>query len=111
MVINDTSNFNDTVNDNGVDDDWNLIMKASIVFAEIMENILLTLGIAGMFNGIEISHPVYSVLFQNLCFNFIVTSFNLVALIWIPFQKWARLTLVSNYVGMLFHNTRFDFSH
>ena len=88
-------------------DDWHILAKLSLVFSESFGLILMTFGMVGMFKGIEISHPVYSVLFQNLCFNALVTLVNLLGGMLVPFQTWVRILLVTNYFGMLFHNTRF----
>ena len=73
---------------------------------EVIGSILLGLGICGMYQGIEIAHPVYSVLFLNLCFNFGVTIFNLVLVIFVPLNVWVRTTINTNFCGVLFHNTR-----
>ena len=89
------------------DNDWHILAKLSLVFSEYIGLILMTFGLVGMFKGIEISHPVYSVLFQNLCFNALVTLVNLLAGMLVPFQTWVRILIVTNYFGMLFHNTRF----
>ena len=86
--------------------DWHILAKLSLVFSESFGLILMIFGLVGMFKGIEISHPVYSVLFQNLCFNALVTLVNLLAGMLVPFQTWVRILLVTNYFGMLFHNTR-----
>ena len=86
--------------------DWHILAKLSLIFSESFGLILMIFGLIGMFKGIEISHPVFSVLFQNLCFNAFVTLVNLLAGMLVPFQTWVRILLVTNYFGMLFHNTR-----
>ena len=78
----------------------------SVLTFEVIGFVLLGLGVCGMYQGIEISHPVYSVLFLNLCFNFGVTTFNLVLVIVVPLTAWVRTTINTNFCGMLFHNTR-----
>ena len=78
----------------------------SVLTFEVIGFILLGLGVYGMYQGIEIAHPVYSVLFLNLCFNFGVTIFNLVLVIFVPLNVWVRTTINTNFCGMLFHNTR-----
>ena len=78
----------------------------SVLIGEVIGFILLGLGVCGMYQGIEIAHPVYSVLFLNLCFNFGVTIFNLVLVIFVPLNVWVRTTINTNFCGVLFHNTR-----
>ena len=82
-------------------------VNTSIVTFEVIGFILLGLGVSGMHQGIEISHPVYSVLFFNMCFNFALTLFNLVLTIFLPLNEWVRGTIFTNFLGMLFHNTRY----
>ena len=78
----------------------------SVLICEVIGFILLGLGVCGMYQGIEIAHPVYSVLFLNLCFNFFATLFNLVLVIFVPLNVWVRGTIITNFFGILFHNTR-----
>ena len=84
-----------------------VLINSSILTFEVVGFILLGLGVTGMYKGIEIAHPVYSVLFLNMCFNFFVTLFNLVLVIFVPLNVWVRGTIFTNYLGMLFHNTRY----
>ena len=44
----------------------NLIMEAFIVVPEFFNFILLTIGLLEMYQGIEIGHPIYAILFANL---------------------------------------------
>ncbi len=87
------------------DDTWNEFMNGSVILSELTGFVLLGFGLLGMFNGIEIGHPVYAVLFSNICFNFSTTFFNLILLIVMPFKVWVRATIFTNYLGMLYHNT------
>ena len=58
-----------------------------------------------MHKGVEINHPVFSLLFSNLLFPLVATLINLAALPLVPFQSWIRLSLFTNYLSMLFHTT------
>ena len=78
-----------------------------ILTFEVVGFILLGLGVIGMYKGIEIAHPVYSVLFLNICFNFVMTLPNLASIIFVPLYTWVRVTIYSNCFGMLFHHSRF----
>jgi hypothetical protein len=46
------------------------IMKAIVVLPEFFNFGLLGIGLFQMYHGIEISHPVYTILFTNLCVAF-----------------------------------------
>ena len=78
-----------------------------ILTLEVIDFILLGLGVTGMYKGIEIAHPVYSVLFLDICFNFLMTLFNLVSFIFLPLFGWVRLTIYPNSFGIFFHHSRF----
>ena len=83
------------------------LVNSSILAIEVIGFILLGMGVTGMYQGIEIAHPVYSFLFLNMCFNFAVTLLNLVSVIFVPLNVWVRGTIFTNFLGMLFHNTRY----
>jgi hypothetical protein len=56
-----------------------------------------------MYNGIEIEHPVFSVLFCNLIVAFVSSVVNVIAY---PFEKEIKYSTIingSNYFGLLFH--------
>ena len=44
----------------------NLVMEAFIVVPEFFNFVLLTIGLLEMYQGIEIGHPIYAILFANL---------------------------------------------
>ena len=44
----------------------NLVMEAFLVVPEFVNFILLTIGLLEMYQGIEIGHPIYAILFANL---------------------------------------------
>ena len=58
-----------------------------------------------MYQGIEISHPIYSLLFSNLIVAFVATSVNLIVLIVFPFNVWIRFSLYGNVFSTHFHLT------
>ena len=80
-------------------------ISATGVVPDFLSFIFLAVGIYGMNKGIEIDHPVFSLLFSNLIFPFAATFLNLTALFLVNFQSWIRLSLFTNYLSMLFHTT------
>jgi len=68
-----------------------------------LNTILLSIGILQIYNGIEIEHPVFRVLFCNLIAAFLSSAVNVIAY---PFKKDVKYSTVingSNYFGLLFH--------
>ena len=55
------------------------------------------------FKGIEIGHPIYSLLFSNIIVSFSGTVLNLIVLVLSPFHTWIRVALFSNVISMHFH--------
>ena len=78
-----------------------------ILTLEVIDFLLLGLGVTGMYKGIEIAHPVYSVLFLDICFNFVMALSNLVSINFLPLFGWVRLTIYPNCFGIFFHHSRF----
>ena len=66
---------------------------------------MLGLSIYVMNKGVEIGHPVYSVLFLNLIFAFGMSIFLLLASIFCDIYRWALLSSVGNMIAMLYHHS------
>lgn len=84
-------------------DEFNTSFQVLIVSIEIVEWPILLLGLLGMFFGLEISHPVYSVLFSNLSASFMCSSLNIVLISSVSFRTFARIALMANYACNVFH--------
>lgn len=54
---------------------------ATAISLDVLELAILPFGIYVMYQGIEISHPIYAMLFANLIVPFAATVVNLVALV------------------------------
>jgi hypothetical protein len=85
----------------------NKIIPFSVIalIPDILDFVLLLIAIYGMYQGIEISHPVYALLFSNLVFPFVVTTLNLTFFLILPFNTWTRLSLYGNVLSIHFHMT------
>jgi hypothetical protein len=84
-------------------DDFSTSFQILIVSVEIIEWPILLLGVLGMFFGLEISHPVYSVLFCNLLTSFICSSLNIVMLLSVSYRTFANFAILANYACNVFH--------
>ena len=85
--------------------DYDYLVYFAVIFPEILDLVLLALGIGGLYNGTEIGHPVYSLLFANLIFPCFVTVINISAIFFLPLQNWLRLAPSLNYLCLMFHST------
>ncbi len=56
-----------------------------------------------MFQGTDIDHPVYALLFSNLIFPLVATILNFVILIFATFDQWMRGSMITNYLSTHFH--------
>ena len=70
--------------------DYDHIVYIAIILPDILDLLFLALGIGGLYNGTEIGHPVYSLLFANLLFPCFVTAINIAAIFFLPLQNWLR---------------------
>ena len=104
MDSNGTSNVTSDVNNLST---GAIFASLLILTFEVIDFILLGLAVTGMYKGIEIAHPVYSVLFLDICFNFVMALFNLASSILLPLFGWVRLTIYPNCFGIFFHHSRF----
>jgi len=81
------------------------LIGAVTLAPEVLNLVLLAAGLCGMYLGIEIGHPVYSLLFTNLVFPFTVTVINLVSFMAVPLGTWLRILPYLNYLCLMFHST------
>jgi hypothetical protein len=82
-----------------------LLFLGTAAIPDVLDFIVLLIAIYGMYEGIEIRHPVYALLFTNLIFSFVATSINLLAFLVFPFNIWTRIFLYGNLFSTHFHVT------
>jgi hypothetical protein len=75
------------------------------IIHDVIDFGFLFVCIYGMYRGIEIGHPIYALLFTNLMFPLVCIILNLIAMPFLPFEVWLRLTMLFNVVSTLFHMT------
>lgn len=54
-----------------------------------------------MYRGIEISHPIFGIIFSNLIFPFIMTVLNIMTLLFSHFYNWLRLATSWSLISVL----------
>ena len=71
--------------------EFDLPLRLLVPSIDIVNLLLLILGIYGMYNGIEICHPLYMVLFINLVQATISTAANLFFFPFIAFDQYIKV--------------------
>ena len=66
---------------------------------------IFALSIYGMYRGVEIGHPVYSLLFANLIFPMASTFCIVIASFTININHWKFISSVVNMITMLYHHS------
>ena len=85
--------------------DPGLAISLFVITPEVASLGLLTLGLYGMYRGIEIQHPLYAVLFFNLVVAAASSLVNISAFLFISMDKYIRLSNLTNAVAVYFHGT------
>ena len=76
-----------------------------LILPETLNLIFLISGVTGMYNGVEIQHPLYTVLFTNLVVPLITSVLNLSSLTFISGGMYIRFSNLLNGLSMSFHCT------
>lgn len=80
-------------------------LSAMLLVPEILNTILLVAGIVQMYHGIEISHPLYLVLFCNLVASLISSLVDVIAFPILTINSFEMLLLANGVFYMIFHCT------
>jgi len=80
-------------------------LQTFCVIPEFVNMAFLLLGIYGMYNGIEIQHPLYAILFCNLIVPLISSSINITGFEFLPFEKYVKISNLTNGISISFHGT------
>jgi hypothetical protein len=81
------------------------VLQIISVLPEYLNLFLLSCGIYGMYQGIEISHPLYAVLFQNLIVALISTTLDIIVFWFISNYKYILFANIVNVFSLFFHCT------
>ncbi len=80
-----------------------LVFEIVLVSPEFVNLIILMIGIYGMYQGIEIQHPLYAVLFLNISFSWFSTFINLSAFTVISTRTYLTLSNATSAIVIYFH--------
>ena len=84
-------------------DDWPMFLQATLVAPEYLNFVVLLLAVYGMYQGVEIQHPLYSVLFLNLIIPLCLTATNMIGFVFIPCSKYIILSNSNSAFCIYFH--------
>ena len=88
-----------------VNEDWALILQAILIAPECLNCIFLLMGIYGMYQGIEIQHPLYAMMFLNLIVALFFTILDLIAFFFISTDRFVSISNASSGFTLFFHCT------
>jgi hypothetical protein len=99
-MFNNSESLESYITDNPI-----YIVQLFCVMPEYFNLFFLTCGLYGMYQGIEISHPLYAVLFLNLIVATISTILDIVVFFFISTYKYVLYSNFVNALSLFFHCT------
>ena len=94
------SSINKSLHDS---DQLPLVLEVVLVSPEFVNLVILFIGIYGIYQGIEIQHPLYAVLFLNISFSWFSTFINLSAFTFISTGTYVNLSNATSAIVIYFH--------
>ena len=82
-------------------DDWPMVLQVALVAPEYLNLVILLFAVYGMYQGIEIQHPLYAILFLNLIVPLCLTIVDTIAYGFISSNKY--ITLINTNSGFCLH--------
>jgi hypothetical protein len=80
-------------------------LQMCFIVPELIAIAFLLLAIYGMYQGIEVQHPLYAILFFNLIVSLISSIINTTVFGFISLDKYVRVSNVTNGFSIYFHGT------
>ena len=74
-----------------------------MVMPEYINMVLLSASMYGMYHGIEIKHPLYSVLFSNLFVSLATSVFNAIVFTVMPLERYILSTNFMSGISLAYH--------
>ena len=96
---------NSTYSDSYSTDNPTYILQIFCVMPEYINLFFLTCGLYGMYQGIEIAHPLYAVLFLNLIVPLISSLLDIAIFFFISTYKYIMFSNLMNGFSVFFHCT------
>ncbi len=81
-----------------------LALEAILISPELLNFVFLLVGIYEMYQGIEIQHPLYSILFLNLTFAWFSSFINVTAFSFVIDGTYLRLANSTSTFSLYFHS-------
>lgn len=82
---------------------WPIYLTGTMIMPEYINGALLILAMYGMFHGVEILHPIYSVLFLYITVGLCQTLFNLLVFNLVEASLFIRVVNATNCCYFIFH--------
>ena len=86
-------------------DKWPMVLQDILVVPEYLNLVILLLAVYGMYQGIEIHHPLYAILFLNLIVPLLFTVVDIIAFVFISSNKYITMTNTNCGFCLFFHCT------
>jgi hypothetical protein len=80
-------------------------LQAAMIVPEYFNFVFLLAGIYGMYEGIEIQHPLYAVIFLNLMIALFFTVVDLIIFFFLCSNRFVSVANASSGVSLFFHCT------
>ena len=81
------------------------VLNVALIIPESVNLSLLILGIYGMYQGIQIIHPLYAILFLNLIIQALSSLLSCISFPFLATEKFVRLSNGNNSLALLLHCT------
>ena len=82
-----------------------LMIQVACIIPEYINILFLLIGLYGMYQGIEIVHPLYAILFLNLVVASLTSILNMVAFPILPIKQYFPLSNFMNTLSLYFQCT------
>jgi hypothetical protein len=82
-----------------------VILQTAMIVPEYFNLVFLLLGIYGMYQGIEIQHPLYAMIFLNLIVALFFTLLDLAVFFFLSTDRFVSILNASSTVALFFHCT------
>jgi hypothetical protein len=96
--------LNNTTQDNPFQ--LSICLQITLIAPDYVGLLILSSGLYGMYQGIEVQHPLYAILFINLIIPSVLSMVDILAFVVIaPIEKYIMLTNVNSCISTFFHFT------
>jgi hypothetical protein len=96
---------NSTYSDSITTDNPIYVLQILCVVPEYLNLFFLSCGLYGMYQGIEIAHPLYAVLFLNIIASLVFTLLNITVFFFISTVRYIAFSNMMNALSLFFHCT------